>query len=179
MVKPKHPITPAVRALRAADVAFEPRLYDYVERGGTQHSAAQLGLDEHAVIKTLVLQDERAQPLIVLMHGDQRVSTKRLARILEVKTIKPCEPAVATKHTGYLVGGTSPFGTRQRMPVYMQSSICALPRVAINGGKRGFLVELTPQDLVRVLGPELVDVADDGGSHDRAGRGVAVSSDIA
>ncbi len=165
MPKAKHPVTPAIRVLRAAKVSFEPRLYDYVERGGTGRSAAELGLDEHAVIKTLVLETERGEPLLVLMHGDQRVSTKRLARALGVKTIKPCDPAVATKHTGYLVGGTSPLGARRSMDIYMQSSICDLPRIAINGGKRGFLVELSPSELVRVLSPQLVDVADDSGTH--------------
>lgn len=165
MPKAKHPVTAAIRALRAAKVLFEPRLYDYVEHGGTRRSAAELGVEEHAVIKTLVLENERGEPLLVLMHGDQRVSTKRLARLLGVKTIKPCDPAVATKHTGYLVGGTSPLGTRRTMDVYMQSSICALPRVVINGGKRGFLVELCPGELVRVLSPQLVDVADDSSTH--------------
>lgn len=161
MAKIKHPVTPAVRALRTAGVAFEPRLYDYVEHGGTERSAAALGMDEHAVIKTIVLEDEDAKPLVVLMHGDRRVSTKKVAKIVGARSIKPCDPAIVTKHTGYLVGGTSPFGTRKALPVYMQESIAALPHVVINGGKRGFLVELRPSDIVEVLDPALVDVAED------------------
>ena len=161
MAKIKHPVTPAVRALRTAGVAFEPRLYDYAEHGGTERSAAALGMDEHAVIKTIVLEDEDAKPLVVLMHGDRRVSTKKVAKIVGARSIKPCDPAIVTKHTGYLVGGTSPFGTRKALPVYMQESIAALPHVVINGGKRGFLVELRPSDIVEVLDPALVDVAED------------------
>ncbi len=158
--KTKHPVTPAVRALRAAGVAFEPRPYDYVEHGGTQHSAQALGIDEHAVIKTIVLQDERSKPLIVLMHGDRRVSTKKVAKAVGAKSIRPCDPDIVTRHTGYLVGGTSPFGTRKSLPVYMQETIGALPRVVINGGKRGFLVELAPQSIIAVLSPTLADVAE-------------------
>ena len=161
MAKVKHPVTPAVRALRAAGVSFEPRPYAYIEHGGTERSAAALGIDEHAVIKTIVLEDENAKPLVVLMHGDRRVSTKKLAQVVGARAIEPCTPAVVTKHTGYLVGGTSPFGTRKPLPIYMQETIAAIPRVAINGGKRGFLVELTPDDIVKVLGPTLVDVIED------------------
>ncbi|MEM6289967.1 MAG: Cys-tRNA(Pro) deacylase [Myxococcota bacterium] len=160
MGKLKVPVTAAVRALRAAKVSFEPRLYDYVEHGGTERSAAELGIEEHAVIKTIVLETDEKAPLIVLMHGDQRVSGKTMARLLGVKTVRPCEPSVATKHTGYLVGGTSPFGTKKAVPVYMQASIADLERVVINGGKRGFLVELDPRDLVAVLSPTLVDAAE-------------------
>lgn len=153
------PITQAVRALRSAKVGFTPHLYDYVEHGGTAHSAASLGVDEHTVIKTIVLENERKQPLICLQHGDREVSTKNLARTIGCKTITPCTPEVANRHTGYLVGGTSPFGTRKPIPIYLQESIAALPRVYINGGKRGFLVGITADDLVRVLKPTLVDAA--------------------
>ena len=161
MAKVKHPVTPAVRALRAAGVSFEPRPYAYVEHGGTERSAAELGIDEHAVIKTIVLEDESTKPMVVFMHGDRRVSTKKLAKVTGARKIEACDPAVVTKHTGYLVGGTSPFGTRKPLPVYMQETIAALPTIVINGGKRGFLVELTPDDLVKVLGPTVVDVAED------------------
>ncbi|HQA33893.1 MAG TPA: Cys-tRNA(Pro) deacylase [Casimicrobium huifangae] len=153
------PITQAVRALRSAKVGFTPHLYDYVEHGGTAHSAASLGVDEHTVIKTIVLEDERKQPLICLQHGDREVSTKNLARAIGCKTITPCTPEVANRHTGYLVGGTSPFGTRKPIPIYLQESITALPRIFINGGKRGFLVGIAVDDLVRVLKPTLVDAA--------------------
>ena len=153
------PITQAVRALRSAKVGFTPHLYDYVEHGGTAHSAASLGVDEHTVIKTIVLEDERKQPLICLQHGDREVSTKNLARAMGCKTITPCTPEVASRHTGYLVGGTSPFGTRKPIPIYLQESISALPRIYINGGKRGFLVGIAAADLVRVLKPTLVDAA--------------------
>ncbi len=159
MGKTKHPVTPAVRALRAAGVSFEPRPYEYAPHGGTERSAEALGMDEHAVIKTIVLEREDGTPLIVLMHGDRRVSTKKLAKVVGAKSIKPCDPAVATKHTGYLVGGTSPFGTRKALPVYMQESIASLSRVVINGGKRGFLVELAPDDIVKAIDPTLADVA--------------------
>lgn len=158
--KAKVPVTPAIRALRAAGVQFEPRIYDYVEHGGTQRSASELGVDEHAVIKTIVLETDASKPLIVLMHGDQRVSSKSMARLLGVKSVRPCEPAVATKHTGYQVGGTSPFGTRKAIPIYMQASIAALPTVVINGGKRGVLVEMASKDIVGVLAPTLVDAAE-------------------
>lgn len=164
MSRTKLPVTAAVRALRAAGVEFEARPYDYVEHGGTTRSAEQLGVDEHRVIKTIVLEDERSRPLLVLMHGDRRISTKRVANLVSAKSIRPCDPATVTKHTGYLVGGTSPFGTRTALPVYMQRTLLSLDRVVINGGKRGFLVELSPGDIVRVLTPELVDVADDGAS---------------
>lgn len=155
----KHPVTRAVHALRKAGVAFTPRLYDYVDKGGTRASSAALGVDEHRVIKTLVFEDDRGKPLIVLMHGDQQVSTKQLARTIGTKRVAPCAPGVADRHSGYQVGGTSPFGTRRAMPVYMQQTIADLDRILINGGSRGFLVELAPADLVRVLAPTLVDVA--------------------
>jgi Cys-tRNA(Pro) deacylase len=148
----EYPVTPAVRLLREKKVEFEPHLYDYVERGGTSHSAEALGVDEHAVVKTLVMEAEGKRPFIVLMHGDREVSTKQLARHMGVKAVHPCDFAEAQKHTGYLVGGTSPFGTRARLPVYAERTIFDLPKIYINGGKRGFLVEIEPKDL-RVLAP--------------------------
>ncbi|MCC7040859.1 MAG: Cys-tRNA(Pro) deacylase [Burkholderiales bacterium] len=157
-MKERHPVTQAVRVLRDNAVAFTHHPYTYEERGGTAVSARELGVDEHAVIKTLVMEDDARRPLIVLMHGDREVSTKNLARALGVKTISPCDPATADRHSGYQVGGTSPFGTRRTMPVYLQRSIADLPRIYINGGKRGYLVGMTPADLIRVLQPTLVDV---------------------
>jgi Cys-tRNA(Pro) deacylase len=151
--------TPAIHYLRKHSVRFTEHPYRYEEHGGSRVSARELGVDEHAVIKTLVMQDELREPLIVLMHGDREVSTKQLARQSGKKTIEPCQPAVAQKHTGYLVGGTSPFGTRKPLPVFMERSILALERVYINGGRRGFLVALAPSDIVRVLDAALVDVA--------------------
>ena len=139
--------TPATQALRSAGVPFTEHPYDYVDRGGTAESARQLGVPEHAVIKTLVMQDDKAQPLIVLMHGDLQVSTKNLAREIGCKSAEPCKPEVAQRHSGYLVGGTSPFGTRKTMPVYVQASVLDLPLVYINGGRRGFLVGINPQVL--------------------------------
>lgn len=155
----KAPVTQAVRVLRQHQVSFTDHLYDYEEKGGTRVSARELGVDEHCVIKTLVMQDERKKPLIVLMHGDCEVSTKNLARTLGVKQIEPCAPEVANRHSGYMVGGTSPFGTKSAMPVYMEESIAALPYLYINGGKRGYLVGMTPADVVRVLQPVLVNIA--------------------
>lgn len=155
--------TPAIHALRAQKVAFTEHPYRYEERGGTAVSARELGVDEHAVIKTLVMQDERKQPLVVLMHGDREVSTRNLARQIGAKSVTPCDPDVAQKHTGYLVGGTSPFGTRKVMPVYVERSIAELDRIYVNGGRRGFLIQLAPADLIRVLEPTLVDVSISGG----------------
>ena len=152
-------VTPAIRVLRASNVPFTEHLYRYEERGGTRVSARELGVDEHVVIKTLVMQDERKQPLLVLMHGDREVSTKSLARQIGAKAVEPCDAAVAGRHTGYQVGGTSPFGTRKELPVYLEASILDLPRIYINGGKRGFLVALAPADLVRVLSPTTVEAA--------------------
>ena len=146
-----YPVTPAVRLLREKRVAFEPHLYTYEERGGTRHSAASLGVDEHAVVKTLVMETEARKPLIVLMHGDREVSTKNLARTIKVKSVQPCDAATAQKHTGYMTGGTSPFGTRAQMPVYVERTIFELPQIYINGGKRGFLVSINPQDLHTLL----------------------------
>ena len=154
-----YPITPAVRLLREKGVAFEPHLYDYVERGGTRHSAEALGVDEHAVVKTLVMETDARKPLLVLMHGDREVSTKQLARTLGVKSVHPCDFAQAQKHTGYLVGGTSPFGTRARLPVYVERTIFDLPKIYVNGGKRGFLVSIDPKVLRDVLPVKEVEVA--------------------
>jgi Cys-tRNA(Pro) deacylase len=159
MSKEKFPVTPAIRLLRDNNIAFTGHLYPYEEHGGTAHSARCLGVDEHCVIKTLIMEDDRKQPLIVLMHGDRKVSTRELARLRGVKTIMPCEPAVANRYSGYLVGGTSPFGTRKPMPVYLEASILDLPRIYLNGGKRGFLVGLAPAEVQRLLQPTLVQVA--------------------
>ena len=151
--------TPATLVLRAAGVAFTEHVYDYVDRGGTAESARQLGWPEHAVVKTLVMQTERAQPLIVLMHGDKQVSTKNLARAIGVKAIEPCTPEAAQRHSGYQVGGTSPFGMRKVLPVYVQASVLGLPALLINGGRRGYLLGLAPAVLVQVLGAQAVDCA--------------------
>lgn len=155
----KPPVTQAIRMLRAHHVAWTDHLYAYEEKGGTRVSARELGVDEHAVIKTLIMHDEQKRPLVVLMHGNCEVSTKNLARQLAVKSIEPCPPAIADKHSGYQVGGTSPFGTRQAMPVYMEASIAELPRIYLNGGKRGYLIGIDPAEVVRVLRPTLVNVA--------------------
>jgi Cys-tRNA(Pro) deacylase len=149
----------AVRALRAAKIDFTPHLYAWETHGGTAASAAALGVDEHLVIKTLIFEDDRKQPLCILMHGDREVSARNLARRIGAKSTTPCAPDVADKHSGYQVGGTSPFGLRRAMPIYLERTIAVLPRLYINGGARGFLVELAPADLVRVLAPTLVDVA--------------------
>lgn len=149
----------AIRALRAAAVSFEPHLYAWEPRGGTAASSAALGVDEHSVIKTLIFEDDRKQPLCILMHGDREVSAKNLARALGTKSVAPCSPEVADRHSGYQVGGTSPFGLKRQMPVYMQQTIAELPKIYINGGARGFLVAIDPQEAVRVLKPLLVDVA--------------------
>lgn len=159
MAKEKTPVTAAVRALRAAGVGFSDHLYSYEEKGGTAVSSRELGVDEHCVIKTLVMENDAKQPLIVLMHGDRQVSTKELARQIGVRSVEPCRPEVAQKHTGYLVGGTSPFGVRRQMPVYVEESILSLPLIYLNGGKRGYLVGLTPAELQRVLQPAPVRVA--------------------
>lgn len=158
MAREKAPITAAVRVLRAEKVPFSDHLYNYQEKGGTAASSRELGLDEHVIIKTLVMEDETGSPLIVLMHGDQQVSTKELARSIAARQISPCLPEVAQKQSGYLVGGTSPFGTRRQMPVYMEATIADLEKLYINGGKRGYLVAMAPAELVRVLKPVLVKV---------------------
>jgi len=159
MAKEKHPATNAVRVLREHGVAFTHHPYDYEERGGTSVSARELGVSEHAVIKTLVMEDDAKQPMVVLMHGDREVSTKALARLCGVKTVAICAPAVADRHSGYQVGGTSPFGTRRPMPTYMERGIAALPYLYVNGGRRGYLVGMAPADLIRVLKPILADIA--------------------
>lgn len=159
MAREKTPVTPAIRVLRAAGVAFTEHLYSYEEKGGTAVSARELGVDEHCVVKTLVMEDERKNPLIVLMHGDRQVSTRELARLVGAKSVAPCTPETAQKHSGYLVGGTSPFGTRKEMPVYMEETIAELPRIYINGGKRGFLVGIHPEDVMQLLNPRLVRAA--------------------
>lgn len=156
---PKQPVTMAIRALRAAGVAFVPHLYTWEPHGGTRASSEALGVPEHSVVKTLIFETERGDPLCILMHGDREVSTKQLAREIGTKSVAPCAPAVADRHSGYQVGGTSPFGLRRGMPVYMQSTILELSRIYINGGARGFLVEIDPRDARRVLSPVLVDVA--------------------
>jgi Cys-tRNA(Pro) deacylase len=155
----KAPSTPATRLLREQGVRYSEHLYRYEERGGTRVSARELGVDEHAVVKTLVMEDEGGAPLVVLMHGDREVSTKALARQVGRRSVQICRPEVANRHSGYQVGGTSPFATRKPMPVFIERSVAALPRIYVNGGSRGFLVGLAPADLVRVLAPTPVDVA--------------------
>jgi Cys-tRNA(Pro) deacylase len=153
------PETPATKFLRQNRIAHSAHFYNYEEHGGTRVSSRELNVDEHAVIKTLVMEDEAAKPMIVLMHGDCKVSVKELARQVGCKKIEPCKPEVANRHTGFLVGGTSPFGTKKKMPVYAEKSILDLPLIYINGGRRGFLVGVHPHDLLRVLSPVLVSVA--------------------
>lgn len=145
------PVTQAVRALRQAKVSYEGRLYKYAEHGGTKQSAKELGVDEHNVIKTIIVEDDTKRPYVVLMHGDKEISLKNLARFMNVKTLHPCDPDTANKHTGYLVGGTSPFGTKKSMTVYAEESIFSLDSICINGGKRGFLVQMNPKDIERAL----------------------------
>jgi Cys-tRNA(Pro) deacylase len=151
--------TPATVFLKKHGVAYTVHEYEYVEHGGTSVSSSSLQVPEHEVVKTLVMQDEDAKPLIVLMHGDRKVSTKNLARQAGRKRVEPCKPEVAQRHSGYQVGGTSPFGTRKALPVYLERSILDLPHLYINGGRRGFLVKITPRELMRVLEPQLVDAA--------------------
>jgi len=159
MARDTPPATAAVRALRQHGVAFTHHPYEYEERGGTSVSARELNVPEHAVIKTLVMEDDAKRPMVVLMHGDREVSTKALARVLGVKAVTICAPAAADRHSGYQIGGTSPFGTRRAMPTYMERSIAALAYLYVNGGRRGYLVGMLPADLTRVLTPVLVDVA--------------------
>ena len=160
MSKEKYPVTPAIRFLREHHIAYEPHVFAYEEHGGTAQTAAELGLNEHQVIKTIVLANEAKHGLIVLMHGDREISTRNLARQLGMKHIEPADPQQANKWTGYLVGGTSPFGCKTALPVYMERSIAALDKIYINGGKRGFLVEISPIAL-NALAAEAVDVAAD------------------
>ncbi|MBA2673354.1 aminoacyl-tRNA deacylase [Ramlibacter sp.] len=151
--------TPATALLKKHGVAFTEHPYEYLEHGGAQHSAEVLGFDPFTVVKTLVMQDEKAQPLLVLMHGNRKVSTKNLARQIGAKSVEPCKPEIANRHSGYLVGGTSPFGTRRAMPVYIEDTILALPRIAINGGRRGYLVGIDPQVCVQLLAARPVQCA--------------------
>ena len=151
--------TPATQLLKANKVAFTEHPYEYLEHGGAQHSAAVLGLDPFTVVKTLIMQDQDSKPLVVLMHGNRKVSTKNLARQIGAKSVEPCAPEVANRHSGYLVGGTSPFGTRRTMPVYIEETILGLPRIAINGGRRGFLVQIDPQVCVQLLSAKTVQCA--------------------
>lgn len=159
MSKEKFPVTPAIRFLRERKVAFTEHLYTYEERGGTAVSSRELGVDEHAVIKTLVMEDDAGQPLIILMHGDREVSTKELGRVLGARSVRPCTPDAANRHTGYLVGGTSPFGTKKSLPVCMEQGILALEKIYLNGGKRGFLVGIDPKIVQELLRARLVEVA--------------------
>jgi Cys-tRNA(Pro) deacylase len=155
----KSAATPATAFLEAKGVSYTEHSFEYVEHGGTGHSSTSLGVPEHEVVKTLVMENDTGDPLIVLMHGDRKVSTKELARQAGVKRIAPCKPEVATRHSGYLIGGTSPFGTRKAMPVFLERSVLELPRIYINGGRRGYLLGMAPSELTRVLSPILVDVA--------------------
>lgn len=160
MSKIEHaPETQATKFLKSQKIAFSTHLYAYEEHGGTKVSARELNVDEHAVVKTLIFEDENAKPLIVLMHGDCKVSTKELARQIGCKKVEPCKPEVANRHTGYLVGGTSPFGTKKQMPIYIEKSILDLPLILINGGRRGFLVGVHPHDILRSLNPKPVEAA--------------------
>ncbi|MDO9314034.1 MAG: Cys-tRNA(Pro) deacylase [Burkholderiaceae bacterium] len=154
--------TPATQLLKRRAVIYSEHLYDYVENGGTAESARQLGVDEHHVVKTLIMEDDTAQPLVVLMHGDLQVSTKNLARQIGAKKVQNCKPEVAQRHSGYLVGGTSPFGTKKAMPIYVEATVLELPRVYINGGQRGYLVGIDPKVLVTLLGARPVQCATGG-----------------
>lgn len=153
------PETQATKFLKSHKVAFSNHLYAYEEHGGTKVSARELNVAEHAVVKTLVFEDENAKPLIVLMHGDCKVSTKELARQIGCKKVEPCKPEVANRHTGFLVGGTSPFGTKKQMPIYLEKTILDLPLIYINGGRRGYLVGVHPHEILRVLNPKVVEAA--------------------
>jgi Cys-tRNA(Pro) deacylase len=155
----KHAGTPATQFLKKHGVEYTEHEYEYVEHGGTSVSSSALGVDEHHVVKTLIMENDRAEPMVVLMHGDRKVSTKELARMAGAKRVFPCKPEVAQRHSGYLVGGTSPFGTRKPMPVYLQKTVLDLERIFINGGRRGYLLGMEPTVLTRVLSPTLVDVA--------------------
>ncbi len=153
------PVTTAIRALRAGKADYEPFVYEYADHGGTGRAASELGIDEHLTVKTIVLETDAQKPLIVLMHGDREISTKQMARVLGVKAVTPCSPDTVTRHTGYQVGGTSPFGTRKALPVYAEATLFALPHLYINGGRRGLLVKIAPAVLDRLLHPQRVNVA--------------------
>ena len=159
MAKDKSPVTPAIRFLKENQVDYIEHPYKYEEGGGTETASKSLGVDEHLVIKTLVMEDDEKKPFIVLMHGDKQVSTKNLARVIGVKSITPCGPQVAFKHTGYMVGGISPFGTKKRLPVYVEETILSLPRIFINAGRKGLLFEMSPTDLIKIVQPIPVNVA--------------------
>jgi Cys-tRNA(Pro) deacylase len=159
MASARIPVTPAILFMKKNGMAFTLRPYRYEEHGGTHVSARELGVDEHLVIKTLVMEDDRGEPLMILMHGDREVSTKSLARFLGVKAVSPCKPQIAEKHTGYRVGGTSPFGTKKTLRIFMEEGISGLPRILINAGSRGLLAEMSPAELIRVLNPVAVKVA--------------------
>ena len=159
MTKEKIPSSPAILAMKAQSAVFTLHSYKYEEKGGTKVSAMKLGVDEHCVIKTLIMEDENANPLVILMHGDKEVSTKSLARSIGAKSIVPCRPEIAQKHTGYKVGGTSPFGTRKTLPVYMEKTILDLPAILINAGSRGLLAQMRPSEVVRILRPVMVNVS--------------------
>jgi Cys-tRNA(Pro) deacylase len=159
MAKEKIPSSPAILALKAHSAVFTLHSYQYEEKGGTKVSARELGVDEHCVIKTLIMEDENSQPLVILMHGDREVSTKALARSIGTKSIAPCRPEIAQKHTGYKVGGTSPFGTRKTLPIYMEKTILNLPVILINAGSRGLLAQMHPSEIIRILNPVMVNVS--------------------
>ena len=159
MASARIPVTPAILFMKKNGMAFTLRPYRYEEHGGTHVSARELGVDEHLVIKTLVMEDDRGDPLMILMHGDREVSTKSLARLLGVKSVSPCRPQAAQRHTGYRVGGTSPFGTKKALRIFMEEGIAGLPRILINAGSRGLLAEMSPAELIRVLNPVAVKVA--------------------
>lgn len=159
MAKERIPVTQALLVMKQNGMVFTLRSYRYEEHGGTRVSAQELGVDEHLVVKTLVMEDERGVPLIILMNGDRQVSTKTLARLIGVKSVSPCTPSVAEKHTGYRVGGTSPFGTKKSLRVFMEEGIASLPRILINAGSRGLLAEMDPAEMIRVLKPVAVKVA--------------------
>jgi Cys-tRNA(Pro) deacylase len=159
MSKEKFPTTQAIRSLKHHKIAFSIQTYTYEEKGGTAVAARELNLDEHRVVKTLVMEDENGHPFLILMHGDNKVSTKALARALGVKTVSPCDPKVAQKHTGYLVGGTSPFGTKKPLRIYIEKTIIDLKKIYINAGKRGLLAAISPNDLMKTLNPTAVNVA--------------------
>lgn len=158
MAKEKVPSTPAIRLLKERGVEFIPHFYTYEDRGGTKVASRELAIEEHQAVKTIVMENEKKEPLVVLMHGDREVSTKNLARITGSKTIQPCDPKIAQRHTGYMVGGTSPFGTRKGMTIYMEESILESERIFINGGRRGLLIEMKPAELVKILNPVMVRV---------------------
>ena len=157
-MKEKIHATPAIRMLRERGVHFAPRPYRYIDHGGARVASRELHIEEHRAVKTLVMEDEGCSPLIILMHGDRQVSTKALARLIGARSVTPCTPEAVHRHTGYLVGGTSPFGTRKTLPVYMEKSILDLSTIFINGGRKGFLIEMDPRDVIKVLNPQLVEV---------------------